>query len=55
MWVVVVPANEVAAQWTGWGQESLPALLKPLLSDPRVELNMDRAEHLKLNDLDLID
>ena len=54
-WAVVVPADEVAAQWTGWGQESVPALLKPLLSGPRVELNMDRAEHLKLDDLDLDD
>ena len=52
---VVIPANEVGAQWTAWGQESVPALLKPLLSGPRVELNMDRAEHLKLNDLDLND
>ena len=30
-------------------------MLKPLLSGPRVELNMDRAEHLKLDDLDLDD
>ena len=43
MWAVVVPTNEVAAQWRDWGQESLLALLKPLLSDPRLEFNMDRA------------
>ena len=52
---VVVPADEPAAQWTGWGQESVPALLKPLQSGPRVELKVDGSEELMLDDLGLDD
>ena len=52
---VVIPDNEPEAQYTGWGQESVPALLKPLLSGPKVDLKMWTAEDLKLDDLDLSD
>ena len=37
------------------GPRVTPSFVETINSDPRVELNMDRAEHLKLNDLDLID
>ena len=50
---VVVPDNEPEAQYTGWGQESVPALLKPLQSGLKVDLKMWTAEQLKLDDLDL--
>ena len=52
---VVVPDNEPEAQYTGWGQESVPALLKPLQSGLKVDLKMWTAEQLKLDDLDLSD
>merc|ERR1712114_144389 len=34
---VVIPDDEPEAMYTGWGQESVPALLKPLLSGPKVD------------------
>ena len=50
---MVVPDGEPGAQYTGWGQESVPALLKQLQSGPKVDLKMWTAEQLKLNDLNL--
>ena len=52
---VVVPDDKPEALYTGWGQESVPAFLKPLLSSPKVDLSLWTAEDLKLDDLDLSD
>ena len=50
---VVIPDTEPAAQYIGWGQESVSALLKPFQSGPRVELVVER--DLQLDDLNLYD
>ena len=47
---MVIPNTDPSAQFTGWGQESVSALLRPLQSGPKVELNVDR--RLQLDDLD---
>ena len=50
---VVVPEDEPGACYTGWGQESVPALLRALQSSPKVDLEIQSAERLKLDDLNL--
>ena len=51
------PADDYQdASFTGWGQVSVPALLKPLLTSPKVDLRAWSAENnLKLDDLGLTD
>merc|ERR1712112_535547 len=51
----VIPDDKPEALYTGWGQESVPALLKPLLSGPKVDLSMQTAKDMKLDDLGLTD
>ena len=37
-WAVVVPDNDAEAKHSGWGEEDVPAVFKPLLVPPRVNL-----------------
>lgn len=47
---VVVPDDDLEASFTGWGQELVPALLKPLL-----DLRTWSVENMKLDDLGMTD
>ena len=51
---VVVPREHPSAGFTGWGQETVPALFKPLLCSPQINVREESPE-LFLDDLDHLD
>ena len=51
---VVVPRQHLSEGFTGWGQETVPALFKPLQCSPQINIREENPE-LFLDDLDHLD
>ena len=49
---VVIPDDCPKAGYSGWGEEAVPALFKPLQSLPWIDIQIENND-LELDDLDL--
>ncbi len=51
---VVIPEGNPEAGFSGWGEEDVPAIFRPLLTSPKVPLEQEQDE-LDLSDIDGLD
>ena len=51
---VVIPDDNPEAGFTGWGEEDVPAVFKPLVVPPQVTIKTE-VDELDLNDLEGLD
>ena len=49
---VVIPDDDPEAGYSGWGEEAVSAVFKPLQSPPQIDIQTEDDE-LQLSDLDL--
>ena len=49
---VVVPVDDPEAGYSGWGEEAVSAVFKPLQSPPQIDIQT-KDDELQLDDLDL--